>query len=1012
MNLRRIITLSVCLFLFCEIQAQTNKRGKNPEQVDQLRTCFLNPPDSVRPGVYWYFMDGNLSKEGMTKDLESMKKAGIGHVLFLEVNIGIPRGPIDFMSQEWQDLFKHAVSEAKRLGINFTLGVGPGWTGSGGPWVKPEESMQHLVYSVTDVAGPSNQTIQLAKPEPKQPYFGEKTLNEELKKKWLDFYEDVSVLAFPSTENDSTIQDVEEKALYYRAPYSSKKGVKPYLPEPINPTKFPEQAIIKPNQIIDLSNYLQADGSLNWTVSPGKWTIMRFGRRNNGAITRPAPVPGLGFECDKMDTTAFNHHFNEYIGKLLNQVKTPKNSDGSGWNMLHMDSWEMGAQNWTPKFREEFKKRRGYDPLPYFPCISGKIVASTEQSERFLWDLRQTAQELIIENHAMYLKKLGRKYGFRLSIEPYDMNPCADFDLGAVADVPMCEFWSKGYGFKTAFSCIEASSIANIIGAPVVGAEAFTAEWWEAWKMYPARVKNQGDWAFCTGVNHFVYHTFAHKPFDDKYQPGMTMAQYGVHWDRGQTWWPMASAYHQYISRCSYMLQQGHKVADILYLIPEGAPHVFLPPASALKGNDTIPDHKGYNFDACSAQNLISKASVHNKRITFPSGASYRILVLPNYKTMSPLLLEKISDLIRKGATIIGNAPIQSPSLSNYPDCDKLIREKALSIWKTTTIPEQTSSIKYGKGLIYHGGNLNKFASGEIYPNYDSTAAILQQLNLQEDFKSTGEIRYIHKTISGKDIYFLSNRTDKKTKAECSFRISKGNPELWDPQNGKCYSINTYKIENGHTIIPVEFDSYQSFFIVFDQETRKTKANSSQPVQSFSVLEDLSNNWHLSFDPNWGGPASVAFQTLDDWSKRPEDGIKYYSGIATYKKTFTISGVPVNDALYLDLGEVNNIARVKLNGEDLGIVWTAPWRIEITHAIKTGLNKLEIEVANLWVNRLIGDEQYPDDGIKDKKWPEWLLNGQKRTSQRYTFTTHHYYKKDMPLQKSGLIGPVKILKTE
>ncbi len=266
------------------------------------------------------------------------------------------------------------------------------------------------------------------------------------------------------------------------------------------------------------------------------------------------------------------------------------------------------------------------------------------------------------------LKSWGGDYGFKLSIEPYDMNPASDLDLGAVADVPMCEFWTKGFGFNSAFSCVEATSIAHVHGLPVVAAEAFTAGREEAWKMYPGNVKNQGDWAFCMGINKFVYHTFAHKPLGDELRPGMTMGPYGVHWDRGQTWWPLVSEYHKYVSRCQYLLRQGHTVADILYLTPEGAPHVFRPPFSALEGDDVLPDKRGYNFDGCSPLALIEKASVVDNRIVFPRGASYRLLVLPNIETMTPILVEKIDWLVKEGAVVIGQPPVKSPSLSNYPE--------------------------------------------------------------------------------------------------------------------------------------------------------------------------------------------------------------------------------------------------------------------------------------------------------------------------------------------------------
>jgi hypothetical protein len=674
-----IIVLSVTA---CSVQSDSNGQPG----IDQLKAAFLNPPDSARPGVYWYFMDGNLSKEGMTKDLESMKQAGIGNVIFLEVNVGIPRGQVDFLSEQWYDLFKHGIDECKRLGITMTLGIGPGWSGSGGPWVLPGQSMQQLVSSSIEVTGSAGKPIKLPKPEPMKPYFGEGSFTPELKKQWEDFYEDVAVLAFPTPADFGKIEDIYEKALYYRAPYSSTEGVKPYLPSLAHYNILPANNIISKNQVLDLTNKLHADGTLDWAVPDGRWTIMRFGRRNNGAITRPAPVQGLGFESDKFDTVALNDHLAAYVGKILDKIGEPYNTPSGGLKFLHMDSWEMGAQNWTPRFREEFIKRRNYDPLPFYPVYAGKIVESEEKSERFLWDLRQTCQELVLDYHAGQVKKYSHRRGLGLSIEPYDMNPTADLELGSVADIPMCEFWSSGLGFNTSFSCIEAISIAHIKGEPIVQAEAFTGAPEEAWKQYPGSMKDQGDWAFAAGINRFFYHTFEHKPLADSLLPGMTMGPYGVHWDRKQTWWPMVADYHRYVSRCQYMLQQGKPVADILYLTPEGAPQVFMAPPSALVGNDTLPDRKGYNFDGCAPGQLY-KATVKKNKITFPGGASYSLLVLPANETMTPALLEKIQSLVNDGATVVGAPPIKSPGLSGFPECDQKVVAIASKVWGTTEAP-------------------------------------------------------------------------------------------------------------------------------------------------------------------------------------------------------------------------------------------------------------------------------------------------------------------------------------
>ena len=976
-----------------------------PADVKGIKAGFLHPPDSARPGVYWYFMDGNMTKASITADLESMKKAGIGNVIFLEVNVGIPVGPVDFLSEQWQDIFKHAVNESKRLGIEITLGTGPGWAGSGGPWVKPDQSMQHLVSSTVNITGGSRQKIQLPVPLPREPYFGEGVFTPELKKQWLAYYKDVAVLAYPTPSAESKIADVDEKALYYRPPYSSVEGTKQYLPTKVKYDDVAKGSAINKKSIIDLTNKMQPDGTLDWDVLPGKWTIMRFVRRNNGAITRPAPVTGLGFESDKFDTVAANAQLNDYVGKLLKKIGGTDTKKQGGLKRLHIDSWEMGAQNWTGRFRQEFIKRRGYDPLPFYPVYAGNIVGSPEISERFLWDLRQTSNELILEYHAGQVKKYAHRNGMELSIEPYDMNPSADMELGSVADWAMCEFWSKGYGFNSSFSCIEATSIAHVNGQAVMPAESFTAQNDEGWRQYPGSMKDQGDWAFATGINRFVYHTFINQVLNDTLRPGMTMGPYGVHMDRGQTWWPMASGYTDYISRCQYVLQQGRTVADVLYLTPEGAPHVFRPPSSAMTGNDTIPDRRGYNFDGCPPSQLY-KATVKNGSIVFPSGATYRILVLPAVKTMTPALLAKIMSLVEAGATVVGMPPVKSPGLSGYPLCDSKVQQMAKILWGTMDSPANQTVHHYGAGKVIFGGALDRQIN-DLYPEYDLTAAILKSMNVPVDFKSDNAVRYTHRTSANWDIYFVSNTTGAPEQANAVFRSAKGTPEIWDPITGETRKLTQFSIKGGQTTVPLKFDAHQSYFVVFDKNNTAKTIGNHQNFPIFNTLSTLSGPWQVSFNPKFGGPKNTTFNGLIDWTKSPEDGIKYYSGIAIYKKDFSFTPADKNGRIYLDLGEINDLARVKLNGKDLGVIWTAPWRVDVTDAIK-GQNHLEIEVANLWVNRLIGDEKLPDDGIKDGQWPEWLTKGLPRPSGRYTFATFHPYNQNSPLYKSGLVGPVTL----
>jgi hypothetical protein len=986
--------------------------------VSSLESGFRNPPANARPGVYWYFMDGNFSKEAVTKDLEAMKQAGIGHVLFLEVNVGIPRGKVDFLSEEWQDLFVFAVRECERLGVGITLGIGPGWTGSGGPWVKGEESMQHLVYTSTEVSGAGRQTVALPAPAPKQPFFG---MADEARQEWETFYRDVAVLAFPAGASlfDTAyvvdggylrIREIEERALYYRKPYSSLPfGVKEYLTTCDSYAAREDDKPVEKDRIVDLTALLQPDGSLTWDVPPGRWTVMRFGSRNNGNATRPAPVPGVGLEADKLDTAALNAHLEQFTEKLFRRAGFTKANPNGGLQMLHIDSWEMGSQNWTPRFREEFARRRGYDPLPFYPAYAGVMVQSREASERFLWDMRQTVQELVLEYHAGHVKHYARRYGMGLSIEPYDMTPVSDLELAAAADVPMCEFWSLNFGYNTSFSAGEGASAAHLLGQPLVPAESFTSTA-DAWRQHPASMKNEGEWAWASGINRFLYHTFVHQSLPDSLRPGMSMGVHGVHWDRNQTWWHLSRAYHDYVARSQFMLQQGRTVADVLYLTPEGAPHVFRAPESAFEYDDPMmPDRRGYNFDACPPS-LLYSAVVKNGSIVFPGGASYRLLALPHFETMTPAMLKKIAALVNEGATVVGLPPKKSPSLSDYPACDTEVQSLARELWGGDVPPAALAVRPFGKGRIVWGEELKTGADG-LYPHYSLTAKILSDSVPPDFVSSTAQIRYAHRTFDGGvEIYFVSSRADSPVDAVCTFRVAGKQPELWHPVTGEIRALPEYTGGKDVTGIPLKFDVHEGYFIVFREAARKP----SRPTNftESTRLAALDAPWTVAFDPKWGGPESAVFNKLHDWTADSDPGIKYYSGTAFYRQSFDLpAGCKKGDALLLDLGRVKNMARVRLNGKDLGVVWTDPWQVDISNAVKAKDNALEIEVVNLWTNRLIGDELLPDDGPKHGRWPEWLLEGKPRTSGRYAFAAFRHYRKNAPLIESGLIGPV-VLKTQ
>lgn len=1002
----------ISFLLFCCSPKETSEND-----LSHLMEIFKSPPHEAHPGVYWYFMDGNLDKEAMTKDLESMKAVGISHVVFLEVNVGIPRGKVDFMSDEWLDCFAYLEKECRRLEIGITLGVGPGWTGSGGPWVEGYESMQHLVGSEHRAKGGGKVKIKLEKPKGNPPFFGEGAFTKELLARWNEYYEDVMVLAFPYGEYlETKIDSIDRKSLVYTYPYTSDPRAVAFLPEPSSK----KNTGIPKNSIIDISEFMNEDGVLEWDAPEGDWTIVRFGSRNNGAVTRPAPLPGVGFESDKFDTMALNRHLDNFLGKILAKIGPINQSEKGGLKMLHMDSWEMGAQNWTKKFREEFSRLKGYDPAPYFPVYLGMIVGDQEESERFLWDLRMVSQELILKNHAGHIKKYANKLGLGLSIEPYDMNPTSDLMLGSVADVPMGEFWVDT--FNAAFAVIQASSIAHTNGKNIVPSEAFTSgesfiEGVQArMNHHPGTIKNKGDWAFAGGINRLVYHTFAHKPLGDHLRPGMTMGPYGIHWDRGQIWWDMSKDYHDYVARSSALLQVGKPITDILFLTPEGVPHAFVPPPTALSGTTCAPNKKGYSFDAIHPHLLMERAAVKEGKIVFENGPSYSVIVLPIQETMTPEVLEFVYQMADQGATIIGSPVRRSPSLSSLPKADQQVQQLAKKIWGDGNNLNQLTELKVGKGKVYTGGKLLVKDGKSLYPAYDEIANVLKKEGLHEDLSSTSsEIRYIHRKYNNSDIYFVSNTSEKEMSTLLTFRVSGKSASLWDPVTGEIRHLPNVEHKDQLTSIALSFYPNESFFVVFSDQKISNSLQENTP--QLSTVLDLKGPWNVEFDTKWGGPSETIFDQLVDWSKHTDERINYYSGKAIYRFEFDFDP-ELKTSYVIDFGKISSLGTVILNGKSLGSVWTYPYRVNVTDNFIQGRNVLEVIVANQWTNRLIGDESKPFDGvvtgpyvdgIQQSLWPDWLINGEERTSGRLTFVTHQLVKAQDNLIESGLLGPVKLM---
>ena len=732
-----------------------------------LEESFANPPATARPHTWWHWMNGNVTKEGITLDLEAMARVGIGGAQIFNVadksSCNIPKGTVDYMSPQFLEMVKHAATEAKRLGIEICMHNCPGWSSSGGPWIDPAHSMQLLVSSETTASAAG--VVRLPQPEKRR-----------------DYYQDIAVLAFPAPGDASfripNLGALTSAALQYNPPTAA-----------IN---APAAAAVPHDKIVDVTGKLHPDGSLDWNPpSPGNWTIVRFGHTSSGKTNHPASESGIGLECDKLSREAMDLHWNKGIQPILDYLG-PVGTHAL--NNLLVDSYEVGPNTWTPKFREEFVKRRGYDPLPYFPALAGHVMDDGEKSARFLWDYRRTIADLFADNYYAYFAELAHKAGLLASTEPYD-GPFECLANGRGYDILMGEFWTSistpdpdyNWAGTINHSCKIASSVAHVNGKTYVGAESFTSGPPSGrWQNYPGLLKQLGDAVWCLGVNRYIFHRYAHQPWSPDVVPGMTMGQWGTHFDRTNTWWEQSREWMKYIARSQFLLQQGRFGADVLFFGGENAP------ASGVNREDL--KRAGHDYDAVGTD-LIDKLTVENGELVLPGGMRYKLLVLPDEKTMTPALVAKLRGLVEDGATVLGPKPARTPGMAT----DAAFSSTADALWGNPPAPAGDIR-KVGKGSIIHG----------ITPQQ-----ALEKLSIKPQLSGPPQIHWIQRVTGDHTIFFISNQSGQAFHGDLAFRVSGMTPSLFDPLTGNVSAAPVWSVANEVTSVAVSLLPSGSMFVVF-----------------------------------------------------------------------------------------------------------------------------------------------------------------------------------------------------
>ncbi len=729
---------------------------------------------------------------------------------------------------------------------------------------------------------------------------------------------------------------------------------------------------VKPSDVINLTSKMQADGTLDWTPPPGRWVVLRFGYSLLGITNHPATAEATGLEVDKLN----GHDVRQYMENYLDSYKKtvgPEMMGRRGIRYVINDSWEAGSQNWTDNMTADFKRLRGYDPTPWMPVLAGEVVGSSAESDRFLWDFRKTIGDLIANEHYGVLETVLHEWHMGHYSESHESGRAfvADgMEVKKFSEVPMSAMWTQTpgvnkvqYGYNA--DDRESASVAHIYGQNIAAAESMTAAA-APWAWSPATLKPAADQEFLNGINRFCIHESAHQPLVGPHTaPGLTLGPFGQWFNRNETWAEQAGPWVSYLARTSYMLQQGHFGADLVYFYGEDSN------LTAIFENKSPDLPTGYGFDYINADGLIHELSVANGRIVTPSGMSYRVLGLDPYsRHMSLPVLRAIYKLVEDGAVVGGPKPDDDPSLADdQAEFRKLSGE---------LFGDGTGVHQVGKGAVYAGQSLGDvFKALHVAPDFDYTRP-----------ESDTTLLFVHRKLADGDLYFVDNRSDRNETVDATFRVTGKAPELWHAETGKSEPAS-FTIADGRTTVPLKLEPWGTVFVVFRKATRETSR--TLPAQTETDLATISGPWMVNFPPNLGAPPSITLDKLASWSDNSDPGVKYFSGTGSYTKTVDAPAgwFKPGARVWLDLGDVKNLAEVTVNGKSLGIVWHAPYRVDATEALKPGANEISIKVTNAWVNRLIGDQQ-PD------------------VTAKITFADVKPYKADSPLLPSGLLGPVSL----